>query len=78
MNNNCNKKVYKAIDKTGNKHKQQANTESIFAQIIKTTGNESLSKVFHQDRIEALVTDMLENKPQLEEKSPYLTEKSSY
>ena len=31
MNNNCNKKVYKAIDKTGNKHKQQANTESIFA-----------------------------------------------
>lgn len=76
MNNNCNKKVFKAIDKTGNKHKQQANTESIFAQIVKTTGNESLSKIFHEDRIEALVTDMLENKPQLEEKSPYLTEKS--
>ena len=76
MNNNCNKKVFKAIDKTGNKHKQQANTESIFAQIVKTTRNESLSKMFHEDRIEALVTDMLENKPQLEQKSPYLTEKS--
>ena len=32
------------------------NIESIFVQIIKTTGNENLSKVFYEDRIETLVT----------------------
>ena len=69
-------KVY-YIDKIRNKHKQKANVESIFEQIIKITGNESISKTFLEDRIETLVTDdMLENKPRLEKNSYYLTEKS--
>ena len=58
-------------------NRQQANAESIFEQIIKTTGNESISKSFLEDRIETLVTDdILENKPRLEKNSYYLTEKS--
>ena len=58
-------------------NRQQANPESIFEQIIKTTGNESISKSFLKDRIETLVTDdILENKPRLEKNSYYLTEKS--
>ena len=67
MNDNFNQHIFKAIDEIRNKHKQQANVESIFEQIIKTTGNESISKAFFEDRIETLVTDdMLTNKPRLE------------
>ena len=77
MNDSFNQDILKAIDKIRNKHKQQANVESIFEQIIKTTGNESISKSFLEDRIETLVTDdILENKPRLEKNSYYLTEKS--
>ena len=69
MKDNFNQDIFKAIDKIRNKHKQQSNVEFIFEQIIKTTGNESISKAFLEDRIETLVTDdMLENKPRLEEK----------
>ena len=77
MNDSFNQDIFKAIDKIRNKHKQQANVESIFEQIIKTTGNESISKSFLEDRIETLVTDdILENKPRLEKNSYCLTEKS--
>ena len=77
MNDSFNQDIFKAIDKIRNKHKQQANVESIFEQIINTTGNESISKTFLEDRIEALVTDdILENKPRLEKNPYYLTEKS--
>ena len=56
MNDNFTQDILKAIDKIRNKHKQQVNVESIFEQIIKTTGNENISK--------AIVTDdTLENKP---------------
>ena len=57
MNDNFNQNIFKAIDKIRNKHKQQANVESTFEQIIETTGNESISKAFLEDRIETLVTD---------------------
>ena len=77
MNDSFNQHIFKAIDKIRNKHKQQANVESIFEQIIKTTGNESISKTFLEDRIETLVADdVLENKPRLEKNPYYLTEKS--
>ena len=77
MNDSFNQDMFKTIDKIRNKHKQQANVESIFEQIIKTTGNESISKSFLEDRIETLVTDdILENKPRLEKNSYYFTEKS--
>ena len=77
MNDNFNQDIFKAIDKIRNKHKQQGNVESIFEQIIKTTGNESIQKTFLEDRIETLVTDdILKNKPRLEENSYYPTEKS--
>ena len=66
LNDNFNQDILKAINKIRNKHKQQANVESIFEQIIKTTGNESISKALLNNRIETIVTDMLENKPQLE------------
>ena len=77
MNDSFNQDMFKVIDKIRNEHKQQANVESIFEQIIKTTGNESISKSFLEDRIETLVTDdILENKPRQEKNSDYLTEKS--
>ena len=77
MNDSFNQDLFKTIDKIRNKHKQQANVESIFDEIIKTTWNESISKSFLEDRIETLVTDdILENKPRLEKNSYYLTEKS--
>ena len=44
MNDNFNQDILKVIDKIRNKHKQQVNVESIFEQIIKTTGNENISK----------------------------------
>ena len=49
MNGNFHQDIFKAIDKIRNK--QQANVESIFDQIIKTTGNESISKAFLEERI---------------------------
>ena len=58
MNDSFNQDIFKTIDKIRNKHKQQANVESIFEQIIKTTGNESISKSFLEHRIETLVTDV--------------------
>ena len=77
MNVSFNQDIFKAIDKIRNKHKQQANVESIFEQIIKTTGNERISKTFLEDKIETLVTDdILENKPRLEKNSYYLNEKN--
>ena len=77
MDDNFKQDIFKAIDKIRTKHKQPANVESIFEQIIKTTGNESISKAFPEDRTETLITDdMLENKPRLEKNSYYLTEKS--
>ena len=39
MNDSFNQGMFKAIEKIRNKNKQQANVESIFQQIIKTTGN---------------------------------------
>ena len=64
MNDNFNQEIFKAIDKIRNKHKKQTNVESILEQIIKTTGNESISEAFLEHRIVTLVTDgMLENKP---------------
>ena len=76
MNDSFNQGTFKVIDKIRNEHKQQANVESIFGQIIKTTGNESISKSFLEDRIETLATDdILENKPRLEKNSYCLTEK---
>ena len=63
MNDKFNQEVFKAIDRIRNKHKQQASVESIFEQIIEATGNESISKVFSEGRIEAFVTNnMAENK----------------
>ena len=77
MNDSFNQDMFKAIEKIRNKNKQQANVESIFEQIIKTTGNERISKTFLEDRIEALVTDdILENKRRLEKNFYCLTEKS--
>ena len=77
MNDNFNQDIFKAINKIRKKHKQQAKVESIVEQIIKTTGNESISKAFLEDGIETLATDgILENKPRLEKNSCYLTEKS--
>ena len=76
-NDNFNQDMFKAIDKIRSKHKQQAKVESVFEQIIKTTGNENISKASLEDRIQTLVIDdMLENKPRLEKSSCYLTEKS--
>ena len=71
VNDNFNQDVFKPIDKIRNKHKQQANVESFLEQIIiKTTGNERISKAFLEDTIETLVTyDVLENKPRLEKKA---------
>ena len=77
LNDNFNQDILKAINKIRNKHKQQANVESIFEQIIKTIGNESISKALLNNRIETIVTDMLENKPQLENNSYCLTQKSN-
>ena len=37
MNDSFNQDLFKTIDKIRNKHKQQANVESIFDEIIKTT-----------------------------------------
>ena len=77
MNDNFNQEIFKVIDKSRSKYKQQANVKSIFELIIKAIGNESISKAFRENRIEALVTDdMLENKPRLEKYSYGLTEKS--
>ena len=80
MNDNFNQDKFKAINKIRKKQKQQANVESSFEQLIKTTGNESISKALLEDRKETLANDdMLENKPQLEKHSYYLTKKvSSY
>ena len=72
-NDNFNQEIFKAIAKIRNKHKQQINVESIFEQIIKTTGNETISKAFLEDRIETLVTDDMLNKLWLERNSCYLT-----
>ena len=71
VNDNFNQDIFKPIDKIRNKHKQQANVESFLEQIIiKTTGNERISKAFLEDTIETLVTyDVLENKPRLEKKA---------
>ena len=77
LNDNFNQDILTAINKIRNKHKQQANVESIFEQIIKTTRNESISKALLNNRIETIVTDMLENKPQLENNSYCLTQKSN-
>ena len=63
MNDNFNQEAFKAINKIRNKHKQQANDESIFEQITKITRKESISKAFLENRIEALATDMFGNKP---------------
>ena len=41
--------IFKSIDKIRNK--QQVNVKSVFDQIIKTTGNESISKAFLEERI---------------------------
>ena len=49
MNGNFHQDIFKAIDKIRNK--QQANVESIFDQVIKTTGNERISKAFLEERI---------------------------
>ena len=77
MNDSFNQDIFKATDKIKKKHRQQANVEFIFNQIIKTTGHESTSKSFLDDRIEPLVTgNILENKPRLEKNSYYLIEKS--
>ena len=55
MSYSFNQKVLKTIE-------QQAKAESIFQQIIKTTGNDSNSDAFLKDRRETVVTnDMLEN-----------------
>ena len=76
MNDSFNEDIFKATDKIKKKHRQQANVEFIFNQIIKTTGNESISKSFLDDRIQTLVTgNILENKPRLEKNSYCLTEK---
>ena len=70
MNDNFNQDKFKATNKIRKKQKQQANVESSFEQLIKTTGNESISKALLEDRKETLTNDdMLENKPQLEKHS---------
>ena len=46
MNDNFNQDIFKAFNKIRKKHKQQTNLESNFEEIIKTTGNESISKAF--------------------------------
>ena len=70
MNDNFNQDKFKATNKIRKKQKQQANVESSFEQLIKTTGNESISKALLEDRKETLANDdMLENKPQLEKHS---------
>ena len=50
MNDSFNQGMFKAIEKIRNKNKQQANIESIFEQIIKTTGMKEFQK--HSSRIE--------------------------
>ena len=77
LNDNFNQDILTAINKIRNKHKQQANVESIFEQIIKTTRNESISKALLNNRIETIATDLLENKPRLENNSYCLTQISN-
>lgn len=79
MNDKFNQEIFKAIAKSKNKHTQQTNVDSVLDHIIKTTGNQRISKAFLKDKIETLVNDgMLKNKPGLEKKKPYyLTKKVS-